>query len=135
MLYFWLRSDDLAEDHTSVDMLSVPVGPVDVLPPDVPVLVLAAVGPTGIVAPGGGAGVRAPAVAAAAIGDGAVAIGVAAALRTAVEPYTALQNLTASLIQMRAHTPATMTATSATEDRLILVELDCTGFTVTVNCQ
>ena len=79
MLYFWLRSDDLAEDHTSVDMLSVPVGPVDVLPPDVPVLVLAAVGPTGIVTPGGGAGVRAPAVAAAVIGDGAVAIAAAVA--------------------------------------------------------
>ena len=84
MLYFWLRSDDLAEDHTSVDMLSV--GPVDVLLSDVPVLVLAAMGPTGIVAPGGGAaGVGAPAVAAAVIGDGAVAI--AAAFRTAVEAY------------------------------------------------
>ena len=76
MLYFWLRSDDLAEDRTSVDMLSV--GPVDVLP-DAPVLA-AAMGPTGtgIVAPGGGAvGAGAPAVAAAVIKDGAVAIATA----------------------------------------------------------
>ena len=82
MLYFWLCSDDLAEDRTSVDMLSV--GPVDDLP-DAHVLATA-MGPTGtgIVAPGGGAvGAGAPTVAAAVINDGAVAI--ATALFTAVE--------------------------------------------------
>ena len=131
MLYFWLRSDDLAEDRTSVDMLSV--GPVDVLP-DVPVL----------------AAPWAPqALASLRLGVALLVMELPPSrllsLKTAPSPslqlsllplrLKALQNLTASLIQMRAHTPATMTATSATEDRLILVELDCTGFTVTVNCQ
>ena len=115
MLYFWLRSDDLAEDRTSVDMLSV--GPVDVLP-DVPVL--AAAMPW---APQALASLR--------LGVVLLVLWLPPSrllsLKTAPSPslqlsllpvrLKALQNLTASLIEMRAHTPATMPATSATEDR------------------
>ena len=114
MLYFWLRSDDLAEDRTSVDMLSV--GPVDVLP-DVPVL--AAAMPW---APQALASLR--------LGVVLLVMELPPSrllsLKTAPSPSLqlsllplrpkALQNLTASLIEMRDHTPA-MPATSATEDK------------------
>ena len=96
MLFFWLRSDDLAENRSADESLSV--GPVDVAPPDLP----PAPSPAPAPAPGGaaaalGGAVAAPggAAAAAAADDGAGAPAVAAiiaavaefAARTGVEAY------------------------------------------------
>ena len=85
MLFFWLRSDDLAENRSSDESLSV--GPVDVAPPAAPGGAAAALGGA-VAAPGGAA-------AAAAADDGAGAPAVAAiiaavpefAARTGVEAY------------------------------------------------